>query len=233
MSVQLASENGSERNRRPAANQATLDEHRNAHLPADDDVVTLAGTTIVAPGIGRAVRGAMSNEITRILAAHGFAAFENPRRATCMHEAGHAVISTWLGKHVTRVTTGRCVQGWTGFTHCADGEWRIHPDDANAPQTLIAVGRNLYAGIAAEMMFARDDFREGSSLDEVVMSQLAAQMAAGDEDGETLWRSEVHLPVCVHLKRNERVVRRIAGYLLEHRKIQGRPLERMLAGVQA
>jgi hypothetical protein len=39
MSVQLASENGSERNRRPAANQATLDEHRNAHLPADDDVV--------------------------------------------------------------------------------------------------------------------------------------------------------------------------------------------------
>jgi hypothetical protein len=202
-----------------------------------DDRVTMCGVTIVGPGIGPAVREVLSNEIKRVLAEHGLAAFENPKWATCLHEGGHAITTPWLGKSVTKVTITECAsKNWIGWTHCADDAWHVNFDDKeSAAQTLIAIARNLYAGIAAEGLFAGDDRREGSSIDEVVISQLAAQTAAVtcEVDGETLWRRAVHIPVCRHLQRNAHVVRRIAGHLLEHHEIEGSALQLALSEVKS
>jgi hypothetical protein len=204
---------------------------RGHDLAASADRVTLAGVTIEGPGVGRGVYDALSKQIGRLLAEHGLAAFEHPKRATCLHEAGHAVVLPWLGKTVTKITISQRPDGWIGYTHWAEGAWCVDPGNENASSALIAVSRNLYAGLAAETLFAGNDLREGSSIDELIMSQAAAQ-AARDGRGEALWQQEVHYPVCQHLRRNEHVVRRIAGYLLEHRKMQGRPLQIALGEVR-
>src|SRR5262245_28365075 len=66
-------------------------------FPLDDDQVTLANQTIAGPGIGRAVREALLREVERIYSGRGPHAFENTKRAASLHEAGHAVVATWLG----------------------------------------------------------------------------------------------------------------------------------------
>jgi hypothetical protein len=199
-------------------------------LPLDDDQVTIANQTIAGPGIGRAVREALLREVERIYSENGLHAFENTKNAASLHEAGHAVVATWLGRPITKLTIKRGPLGWCGFTHWSDDGWTIQSDDGNAREMLLDHARNLYAGFAAERLFDKD-FREGSSLDEIVMSQVSTAMVAGDDDPQGLWGSAVHTPVCRHLTRNERTVRRIADYLFAHRKMEGRPLEAVLADV--
>jgi hypothetical protein len=208
-----------------------------------DDKITLGRVTIAGPGLGAKVRERFLAETERIFQAHGRRAFEAPKRAAAIHEAGHAVIATALqDERVKRVRIWRrtfednpiIVAGWFGLTEYHGGGWALD-HQTSRPADLIRPARNLYAGIAGEALFAGDDLREASSLDEVMMSQLLGAQAADllGLDGKTYWREEVHNKVCRHLLANQTVVMRIADYLLEHRKLQGRPLERMLAGVWA
>jgi hypothetical protein len=197
------------------------------HLPVSGDKVTLAGVTICGDDIARRLHTRLAEHVTGILAKHGLQAFEMPKKAACIHEAGHAVVAAWLGKTVTSVRIYECPAGWAGFCDW-DGEgWRLKPDDGPG---LIELARNLYAGQAAEMMGR--EFREGSSLDELIVSQAAAALAAkSDEAAPALWQSEVHEAVVQCLRRNTDALANIGNYLWSHSKMKGQPLRDALAGV--
>jgi hypothetical protein len=71
----------------------------------------------------------------------------------------------------------------------------------------LKIARNLIAGVCAERF--DPDFREGSSLDEVVMSQLIGGEAAKllNVDPRTFWNKEVHEHVFHKLNQHRAVVK--------------------------
>jgi hypothetical protein len=203
--------------------------HKRFHLPTSGDTVTLADVTLSNPDIARRLRELFSKQTAKILAAHGLRAFEMPKKAAAVHEAGHAVVATWLGKTVTRVGVHECPVGWAGYCHWEGGNWRL---EASNTAGMIELARSLFAGLAAELMWADEDRREGSSLDELILSQIAAEEAAGSAaGGEALWRSEVRDVVLQCLNRNTEGVGSVADHLFAHNRLKGQPLRDALAGV--
>jgi hypothetical protein len=102
-------------------------------------------------------------------ALQGMRAFENTKRATAYHEAGHVVVSILSGRTVNRVWIKRVRDGdvkhWTGRTF--DGS--VNETTSDTPvETDIESARNIIAGWMAEVRFNGRDLRLGSSLDEVV-----------------------------------------------------------------
>ena len=63
-----------------------------------DDVFTLAGFTMFGPGLGKAVRERFVALAADIMRKHGPRAFEMPKRAAAIHEAGHVTINSVLGR---------------------------------------------------------------------------------------------------------------------------------------
>ena len=70
---------------------------------SQDDVFTLAGFTMCGPGLGKAVRERFVAVAANLLRKHGPRAFEMPKRAAAIHEAGHIVINSVLGVRTTNV----------------------------------------------------------------------------------------------------------------------------------
>jgi hypothetical protein len=106
-------------------------------------------------------------------AEQGMRAFENTKRATAVHEAGHVVIAIMSGRTVERVWIKRRRVGdakfWIGRT--LDGV--SHGTTPDSPvEADVATARSQIAGVLAELMFDRDDFRRGSSLDEMVAFKM-------------------------------------------------------------
>jgi hypothetical protein len=119
-------------------------------------------------------------------AAQGMAAFENTRRATAIHEAGHVVIAIMSGRTVERVWIKRKRVGggkaWIGRT--LDGfSYATEPD--SPVEADVAAARGLIAGVLAEWLFDRDDFRRGSSLNEVISFQVIVD-SISNKTGEAL-----------------------------------------------
>jgi hypothetical protein len=105
-------------------------------------------------------------------AKQGMRAFENTKRATAIHEAGHVVIAILAGRTVSRVWIKRKRVGdtkaWIGRTF--DGS--CHGTAPDSPvEADVAAARALIAGVLAEWLFDGGDFRLGSSLNEVVAFQ--------------------------------------------------------------
>jgi hypothetical protein len=194
------------------------------------DKVKLDGITIVAEGIGIQVREILQEQITRIFREHGPRAFECPKPATAIHEAGHVVVDTVLGKHVKRVSIGLRSGVWLGCTECSDGKFAVHSSQV-AEQTKLA--RHFYAGLAAESFFPEYS-REGSSLDELILSQLAGKWAAMHlgQDDRTYWNTEVHEWTCKTLTRHKAVCVGIANHLLQHHRLKNEPLARFCEAIK-
>ena len=97
----------------------------------------------------------------------------------------------------------------------------------------MARSRIAYAGIAAELLFAGDDRREGSSIDEIVMSQLLAEHAAlrVGIDAPTLWRDQVAAWCNIHLHRNCKAHAEITAALMKRRRLKGKALRELCAKV--
>src|SRR5262245_55831156 len=109
-----------------------MSKRRRFHIPTEGDQVTLAGITISFRDAARRMRELLSEQTSRILAEHGPKAFENPKPAACLHEAGHAVVATCLGKRVNRVYIYKQPAGWAGFCRWDGGHWHIRPSDPDA-----------------------------------------------------------------------------------------------------
>jgi hypothetical protein len=78
------------------------------------------------------------------------------------------------------------------------------PAPMETPKQCFDLARLLYAGVMAEHLFDKD-FREGSSLDEVIASQVVGAHAAnliGMIDQAACWQQNVHQVVGADLVHN-------------------------------
>ena len=85
-----------------------------------DDIFTLAGFTMCGPGLGKAVRERFVALAAGLVRKHGLSAFEMPKRAAAIHEAGHVVVNSVLGVRTANVLIDPITRGgklfWIGFT---------------------------------------------------------------------------------------------------------------------
>jgi hypothetical protein len=125
------------------------------------------------------VREAFAKRARRAYALQGLRAFENTKRATAVHEAGHAVVATTCGHFVDRVWIKRKRVGeqktWVGGTRI---DAVLYSGRASSVRDDLAGACNLLAGVLAEAIFDRGDFRHGSSLDEIVFCQCVIKNIA-------------------------------------------------------
>ena len=202
-----------------------------------DDVFTLAGFTMYGPGLGKAVRERFAALVAALMRKHGPRAFEMPKRAAAIHEAGHAVVMSILGVRVSDVLIDPVAKGgklyWGGNTEAPELAFADTPASPIGFDTLLARSRIVYAGIAAELLFAGDDRREGSSLDEIIMSQLLAERAASlvGASAPELWRDQVANWCHVQLHRNRNAHAEIASALLSRGRLKGKVLRDLCANV--
>jgi hypothetical protein len=205
---------------------------------SQDDVFTLAGITMGGPGIGKAVRERLGAIAADILRKHGPRAFEMPKRAAAIHEAGHVIINAVLGLRTTSVLIDHLHKNgelfWIGFTTCPE---LALVDMSGAPasfDSFLMKARTTNAGIAAEDLFAGPDRREGSSLDEVFMSQAFADRAADfvGQEPEAFWRNDVAAWCMCQLHHNRDAHAGIVDLLMERKRIKGKALRNLCSRVR-
>jgi hypothetical protein len=203
-----------------------------------DDIFTLAGFTMCGPGLGKAVRERFVAVAAGILRKHGPRAFEMPRRAAAIHEAGHVVINSVLGVRTTSAVIEPLTRDgklfWIGMTSAPKLAFVDTPATPVGFDEILARSRITYAGLVAEILFAGEDRREGSSLDEVLMSQILAEHAASliGIDAARLWRDEVSAWCANELHRNRKAHAKIAGALMERKRLKGRALRELCQKVK-
>jgi hypothetical protein len=208
--------------------------------PADlsyDDIFTLAGFSMCGPGLGKAVRERFVATVIDLLRKHGPLAFEMPKRAAAIHEAGHVVINSVLGIRTTKVLIDSITRGgklfWIGYTDAPNLAFVDSPTSPVSFDHILRRSRATYAGLAAELVFAGDDRREGSSLDEIIMSQLLAERAASlvGLSAPTLWRDEVSAWCNIHLRCNHKAHAGITTALMNRGRLKGKVLRELCAEV--
>jgi len=169
-------------------------------------------------------------------------ALGSSRRTAGIHEAGHAVMAqVTVGRlfpypHRVRVfqETGLAAEVGEVWLGCVDNppdapDFVIDPNDVAGMHTHAL--RTL-AGIVAEQLFAPDDFRLGSSLDE----QVAGLLAAGNI-AHTLGLEHMNVfnglvkQTGDILSHNKSPLLHIARWMDKHPKLTGRRLSVMLEGV--
>lgn len=208
--------------------------------PADlmqDDCFTLAGFTMYGPGLGKAVRERFVAIAADLLKKHGLHAFEMPKRAAAIHEAGHVVINSVLGVWTTNVLIDPITRAgklfWIGMTDAPKLAFVDTPANRVGFDEILSRSRITYAGIAAELLFAGEDRRAGSSLDEIIMSQILAEQAASlvGVDARQLWLDDVASWCMVQLRRNRDAHAEITAALLNRGRLKGKVLRELCAKV--
>jgi hypothetical protein len=142
---------------------------------------TVAGFTF-DPSTTAVIWQSIKAEAARLVAAQGLRAFEMPRSAAIAHETGHAIVSMHDGVPLVSVDISRrVVEGrtaWGGFTKWAQPipVDLVLADPATDPvRNILLRISSLIAGNVAEHILDPAGVREGSSLDEVCVSQVLAQ----------------------------------------------------------
>jgi len=198
------------------------------------DIAKLGGITVAAPGVGNDLNKQVMSVFNDILKKHGPRAFEMPKRAAAIHEAGHVVINAILrwpatstSIEQTMLTTGDLA--WTGWTEAEGGEYIVTFDDC------IRHARKTAAGLVAEVLFAGDDLRKGSSLDELLAAQMLCQQAAElrpGNDGEMLWTNDVWGWCAAQLLHNRDVHGEIVARLMKRHRVMSATLRKISDRVQ-
>ena len=202
-----------------------------------DDAFTLAGFTMCGRGMGKAVRERFVALAAGLMRKHGPRAFEMPKRAAAIHEAGHTVANAALGVRTTSVLIDPINRGgkffWIGYTDAPELAFLDTPSALVSFDRLLNRSRIVYAGLAAELLFAGDDKREGSSIDELMMSQILAEQAASlvGACAERLWREDVAAWCNIQLYRNRDAHAQIAAALLKRGRLKGKVLRELCAKV--
>ena len=199
-----------------------------------DDMAKIGSITVVSPGVGNKLREQVTSAFNDILKKHGMRAFEMPKRAAAIHEAGHVVINAILKWPATdtsikafKLPTGDIA--WSGWTEAEGGEAIVTFDDC------IQHARKVTAGLAAEVLFAGDDLREGSSLDELIAAQMLCAQAAGLRPGydeKMLWRNDVWGWCMAQLHHNRDVHAEIVARLMKRHRVMSATLRKLSNRVQ-
>jgi hypothetical protein len=205
---------------------------------SQDDIFTLAGITMFGPGLGKRIRERFVEIAASLIRNHGMSAFEMPKRAAAIHEAGHVVINSAVGVRTTSVLIDHLHRNselfWIGYTNAPDLAFVDTPAAPAGYDKLLMKSRTTCAGIAAEMLFAGPDRREGSSLDEVIMSQIFAEMAASliGVEPEALWQNDVWSWCIAQLHHNRNAHAGIADALMERKRLKGKALRDLCGKVK-
>jgi hypothetical protein len=160
-------------------------------------------------------------------------AFECPKTAAAVHEAGHLIEYKLAGLRPRWAGIGPKRVGketfWVGRTKYHGS---LRSDATTVPATDLKFARSQMAGVMAELLFDRENYRAGSSLDEVTAAQAMACNAAIKLNCavEPLWHDMLDT-LAADLQANEAVVREIADVLMHCGSIAGSRLQRALAGV--
>lgn len=167
--------------------------------------------------------------------AQGAAAFDCPRSAAALHEAGHCVVYRAEGEHVTVTRIWHEFfldrRNWLGLTK-GTGRWRVAPD--TPPADDLRQARFHLAGVCAELAFEGDQFRAASSVEEIAVARQIILSAAAKLDVEfaPLMAGQFLLVTDI-LGRHRATVDAIARELIRRGSLKGARLERLLAGVKA
>jgi hypothetical protein len=180
----------------------------------------------------------IGKQINKLLAEQGPVAFETPRSSAIAHEVGHCIQAAHDGICVERVRVftqqafGQVA--WVGWTDSSDPRCLIGPD--TAPELILKRACSLIAGVVAEAVLDRGGYRDGSSLDEVVVAQLLiGQLTLREEynniDPPRLWDACWGRTAAL-LKHNEAPARDLMRKLDLTQTVRGSPLAKVMAQVQ-
>jgi hypothetical protein len=176
---------------------------------------------------------------------HGAVAFAAPREAAAAHEAGHSVVAAHEGFTIRQVTIfPRSAPGfgqvWGGRCMMAGGTWSTGPDSSADDDLRRA--RFIIAGLAGEAVVGLD--KPGSSLDELALSQfigINAGVKLGDPTlsdeahsayVQRLWHEQVWGETISILSANREPFVQVAEHLIQHERIEGGKLRKVLAQVK-
>ena len=164
-----------------------------------------------------------------LLATSGPRAFECPKTSAAFHEAGHCVVGALHGSIPSKVTIWPIVElgrpQWIGRTY---GLPTCRVDKSTCAEADLKHARSQLAGVVSEILFD-PDYRQGSSLDEIVTAQGIVLSAAMKlcRDPEQLW-VETLVEVAWQLKTNELLLRQISGVLMRRGSVKSRQLQQIL-----
>ena len=168
--------------------------------------------------------------------AQGLAAFAYPKSAAAAHEAGHVVEYAATGRPVqsTKIFSRKLIDqpglGWAGLTKAQGGEISITP--LSPPEHDLATARHQIAGVVAEMIVDTENFRLGSSLDEVILFKMIVGNAATKLGRDRVELGQMQLGLVAYVfSKNEELLRAIAAQLFRGHQVRGKKLTRLLAGV--
>jgi hypothetical protein len=123
----------------------------------------------------------IDKEVARLIREQGLRAFEMPRSSAIAHETGHVVVAAHDGVVLAYADISRRIverrAAWTGFTKSAQPyqlELMLTDPATDPPRNILLRTCNLIAGVVGEQILDPAGYREGSSLDEIIVSQVLA-----------------------------------------------------------
>jgi hypothetical protein len=181
----------------------------------------------------------IENAVRDVFQRHGPGAFWAPREAAIVHEVGHTIVGTHEGLTIQSVRVfSRPGNAWSGWCAEEEGQWMSNP--GTSAENDLSRARVVIAGLAGEAITGLD--RPGSSLDEVVVSQLLGHNAAAKLHdptlsefhvyAERLWHEQVWGVAIAILRINREPFLQLAKHLQQTDKIKGGKLRSVLAQVR-
>ena len=201
----------------------------------------IAGFTF-DPLTAQSISECINKEVTRLIGEQGLHAFEMSKSAAVAHESGHAMVA--MHDHVAlasvdisrRVVCG--IPAWGGYTKFAVKHSDITLIGPNAEPTDKVLQRicTVIAGVVGERVLDPSSYREGSSLDEVVVSQLMADALTQRPElqhltPKNLWNSCWHRTVAI-IMNNEKLARSLMAKLDAQNIVGRKQLEKLTANIR-
>jgi hypothetical protein len=198
----------------------------------------LAGFSFSDPVAASAIDSDFRRAVANIFDEHGPRAFEQPRSAAIAHESSHAIVGTHDGLRVERVriwSRPDPLNGgplWGGLTDYVRRKRVAITPETPLPKVLSNICL-IVAGEVGEFILDPGGYREASSLDEVVISQNIANLAATEVgiDPRVLWFF-CRLRVAAIIEHNRTAAAELARLLDRCPSITSTPLRRALELVQ-
>ena len=202
----------------------------------------IAGFTM-HPEMAQSVLACIYEETTRLVGEQGLRAFEMPRSSAIAHETGHAIVAVHDGVALSYVEiTRRLIEGraaWGGFTQWAQPyppELIIVHPAKDPPRNILLRICSLIAGVVGEKVLDPAGCRDGSSIDEVVVSQILAEglVQCADLNGvepKQIWNACWHRTVAI-IHGNEKAARTVAAKLDTYGIVRRKQLARLTDGIR-
>jgi hypothetical protein len=197
------------------------------------------GSVCVPAPLAQDILRTIEEKVRELLGTEGMDAFAMPRSAALAHEVGHCIVGAAQGMKIDSVAVfarkGPFGLAWGGITNEPQG-WQFSP--AMPTSAVIKRARFILGGLCGELVLDPEGCRSGSSLDELVLSQVCVAGVVQDRPGdfggraeEEVWQ-EVFKQTCWLIKSNEDAARALIRKLDRAGELKGKPLAASLHRVQ-